>query len=209
MLVAGELVVPFRVVTSVGRQLRETDHATSLGHEWAELIHIGTRSTSGVERVDEMVVGACHDAELRVVVINNGFPRVFHPIAATDEVPAGRSALQAGRVDRRPFHPPLAAQVQTHRRAEEFSHRRREQQPPRRFLKRGEVGNLLQSQLRDERRIVGQVDRQAPIVGLQKLLQHQAGEELMLRELLGTIPMGVLRQCPLCRCQRRQNDCPR
>jgi hypothetical protein len=203
MLVASELVVTFRIVTGIGRQLREAYEPSRGGHERAELSDIGTGTTAGAQRKHEMIVGTADHAQLGVMMVNDCFPGVFHPTSAAHEVATGTGAFQAGRVDRRAFYPPSPAQLQADGGLEEFSRRCCSQQATRRLLKRGEVGNLPESQHRHEGRIVGQMGRQAPVVGSQKVLQHEAGEELMLRELFGTIPMCVLRKCPPRCCQRR------
>ena len=74
------------------------------------------------------------------------------------------------------------------------------------FLQRGEVRHAAQTQDLSERRMIDQVSHDAAVVGLQEVLQHQAGKQLMLRKLLGTVRMRVQRQhLPRCR-QRRTNN---
>jgi hypothetical protein len=49
----------------------------------------------------------------------------------------------------------------------------------------------------------------AAVVRLEEVFQHQAGEELMLRELLGTEPVRVRGERPPRGRKRRQNHRPR
>lgn len=109
-LLAGELVIGFRIVAGIGHELRESHDARGLGKQGAELIDIGTGAASGSEREEEVIVDSRNHAQLGEVVINHGFPRVSHLFAAADEVAARRGALEAGRIDGRPLHPFLATQ---------------------------------------------------------------------------------------------------
>ncbi len=49
----------------------------------------------------------------------------------------------------------------------------------------------------------GRMGHDSPMVRLQKVLQHETGEQLMLREHFGTIRTRVEWQHALCRQQRR------
>jgi hypothetical protein len=77
------------------------------------------------------------------------------------------------------------AHVHSHGRRQQLAGRRFLQQPLGRLFDRREMRNLVQLQRRDERWMIRQVRNDATVVGLQKVLQRQAGKELMLRELLG------------------------
>lgn len=131
------------------------------------------------------------DAELGEVMINDGFPGRSYPLAAPDEVAAGGTRFQTGRVDRRATNAAFAPQVLEDRRVQQASGRRCRQQSAGRLLQRGIVGHAGQAQGLDQRRTVRQMSDQAAIVGLEKALQHQAREELVLRELLRTVAMRV------------------
>ena len=154
---------------------------------------------------NEMIVRATHQAQLGVMVINHGFPGVSHALAAADEVATGTTAFEARRIDRRAFHPLPPAQVQANGGLQKSPRRPREQQAMRGFLEGGEVGNLLQFQNGKQRRMVFKMGRQAAVVGPQEVLQHQAGEQLVLRELLGTVAVRMLRQRPPRRSQGGQH----
>src|SRR5882724_12273484 len=145
----------------------------------------------------KMTTGIADHAELGVTMINHGLPRLSDPAAATHEVAAGRAALQPGRVDRGTLDPSLAAHLKTNRRVQEAPGASRSQQSSRRLLQSCKVRNPLQAEGLDQRRAVGQMRYNATIVGLEKVLQHQAGEKLMLGELLGAVAMRVQRQGPL------------
>ena len=205
VLVARKAVVGLRVIPGIGRHLRQPYDPQCFGHQRTELVDIGPRTATGLRGENEMIVRATHQAQFGITMINHGFPRVSLAVAAVDEVAARTTAFEARRIDRRALHPSLAAQVQANGGLQQSSRRPRWQQAARGFLKSGEVGNLLQFQSGKQRRIVLEMGRQAAIVGPQKVLQHQAGEQLMLRELLGTVAVSILRQRPPRRSQRRQN----
>ena len=205
VLVARKAVVGFGVEPGIGRQVRDPHDPQCFGHQRTELIDVGPRTATGLRGEDEMIVRATHQPQFGIAMIDHGFPRVSHAVAAADEVTAGTTAFQARGIDRRPLHPSLAAQVESDGGFEQFSSGRREQQAARGFLKGGEVGNLLQSQNGEQRRIVPEMGRQAAVVGPQKVLQHQAGKQLMLRELPGTATVRILGQRPPRRRQRRQH----
>ena len=196
VLVARELVIGFGIVTGIGRQLGQLYDPQCFGHERTELVDVGPRSATGLRGEDEMIVGATHQAQLGIMMINHGFPRVSHALAAADEVAAGTTAFEARRIDRRAFHPSPPAHVQANGGLQKSPRRPRKQQAMRSFLEGGEVGNLLQFQRGEQRRMVLEMGRQAAVVGPQKVLQHQAGEQLVLRELLGTTAVSMLRQRP-------------
>ncbi len=183
--------------------MREPHDPRGLGKERAELIDVGPRTTPGIERENEVIVDPADDAQLGEVVINHGFPRAIHPLAATDEVATRARAFQTRGIDGRPLHPFLATQMEPHGGRQKFSNGRRPQQPLRRFLERGEVWDHAQFQQVAERGMVFELGRQAAVVDLQKVLEHQAREELVLRELLGTEAVRVIGQRPPRRRQRR------
>ena len=56
---------------------------------------------------------------------------------------------------------------------------------------------------------IAQQGRQLAIVELQELFQHQAGEQLRLRELLGAESMAIIRQAQTARQMRDDEHSPR
>jgi hypothetical protein len=56
------------------------------------------------------------------------------------------------------------------------------------------VGHELQVQQDEKRRMVFKMGHHAAIIGFEKVLQHQAGKQLMLGKLLGTANMTIERQ---------------
>ena len=77
------------------------------------------------------------------------------------------------------------------------------QQVPAGLLQRREVRHAVEPEHFAQFRMIGQMRDDAPIVGLQEVLQHQTGEQLMLRELLRTVGMRVEWQHALSRDERR------
>ena len=86
-------------------------------------------------------------------------------------------------------HPPNARQLE---------------QPSRRFLERREIGRRRQIDYCSQGRAVRQQTFRPAVIQLQKFLEHQAGEQLMLRELLGAATMTVGRQAASSHATRHQ-----
>jgi hypothetical protein len=84
--------------------------------------------------------------------------------------------------------------VKANRPFQQSSRRGALQQPLGRLLQRGEVGDVGEVQRLDQRRMVRQMSNDAPVVGPQEVLQRQASEQLMLRELLRTAGVRIRRQ---------------
>ena len=71
------------------------------------------------------------------------------------------------------------------------------------FLQRREMRHTVEAQSLAQLRMVRQLCNDATIIGLEEVLQHQAGEQLMLREFLGTVRVRVEWQHALCGDKRR------
>jgi len=140
------------------------------------------------------------------MVINDRFPGRSRRSPTADEVAARHAAFQAGRVDGSPCHPPFAAHLLLHRGIEQAFGRPTRQQPSCRFLQRRVVWHASQPNRLDQRRAIGKLGHHAPIVRFEKVLEHQAGKELMLRERLGAVAMRIERQGVLRGRQSGQQD---
>ena len=115
--------------------------------------------------------------------------------------------LETGAVDCREFHPTLHQLVlhsTVDRLVQESLGPTRAEQPVVRLLKGGEVWNCLQPDRSCQCWRVGQQGREFAIIQPQKLLEHQAGEQLWLRKLLGTEQVGIDTQTPLANAVRGQ-----
>ena len=205
ILVASEDMIGFRVIAGIGHHPRQTDSPQSFGNEWPKLVGVGSRSTAHLICQNEMIAGVADHAQLGIAMINDCFPGLRGANPPLDEVATCARALQTGRVNRRRANPPAATRAKPRCGVEQALGIGGRQQPPRGFLQRGEVWNAAQCQQSRQRRVVFQVRHDAPIIGPQKVLQRQAGEQLMLGECLGTVLVGVLRQRLLRCCQRRQH----
>ena len=122
---------------------------------------------------------------------------------ATHEVAAGRRAFQACRVDGRRSDATAAAVVQANRAFQHALHGLRRQQVPTGLLQRREVRHSLEPQHLAEIRMISELCDHASIIGLPEVLQHQTGEQLMLREHLGAVAMSVEWQYALGCVERR------
>jgi hypothetical protein len=72
---------------------------------------------------------------------------------------------------------------------QQASHQWHKQESLRGLLQGGEMRNLCQPQKLSKIRVIGEKLRYAPIVGLEKDLQNEAGKQLRLRVDLWTEPM--------------------
>src|SRR5712671_3771936 len=89
------------------------------GQERPEVGHIGLRSATLIRGKNEVRLHVAHDAQLRITMIDHGFPRAAHVPPPVDEVAAGGTRFQSGRIDRGPWHTPLATQMLADRRVEQ------------------------------------------------------------------------------------------
>ena len=183
--------------------------ASAAVSERPEVGHVGFRSATLLRGENEMRLDVTDDTEFGKAMINNGFPRTPDVSSTPHEVAAGGSRFQPGGVDRGPRERVACGPCVLDRRVEQAPGRRGGEQTSRRFLQRRVVRNRAELQRLKQRRTIGQMSHHAPIVGLQKALQHQTGKELMLRELLRAVAMRVERQRPLGSRQRRQQHCAR
>jgi len=207
--VACKVVIAFGVVSRVGADPQQAHPTSGFDNQRSKLVHIRPWSATRMQRENKMTSRVAHQAQLRVAMINDRFPGACDAISTSHEVRAGTAAFQAGGVRGRRFNAPLAAEVQPDRGSQQPPHLGQRQQPTRRLLHRREVGHRAEIQDRHQRRMIGQMSHEPTIVRFEKVLQHQAGEQLMLRELLGTARMGIQWQRPPRHRQRRSYDCLR
>ena len=131
--------------------------------------------------------------------------------AAADKVTAGVVRLEAAAVDGRQLDAPAQQSGlagKSHGFVEQSIGRAAGEQSVGRLLQRGEMRHALQVDSRSQFRAVGQQRRQAAIVNPHKLLEHKAGEQLMLRELFRAEAMCILGQRPPARLVRHQQHPP-
>ncbi len=129
------------------------------------------------------------------------FSRLFSPLgkvaavvlrlesAAVHRSQSGTAAQQFGTLGTR------------ERGGEQTPERRQNQQPIGRFLQRREVRHLLQLDRRSQRLAIRQQADRATVGKTVVVLQHQAGEQLVLRERFRAESMGIRRQRFLCHSQ--------
>lgn len=189
---AGKAMVRFRVVSGVGIDPRQTHPPQSFHDQRPKLVHVWPRTTAGAQRQNEVVFVA-HHSQLRKMMINDRFPRACDALTTAHEVAAGAAAFQAGGVDGRGLYASATAEVQSDRRPQNPTHLGHRQQPTRCLLNRREVWHRAEIQQRHQCRMIGQMSHEPPIVRFEKVLQHQASEQLMLRELLRTARMRISR----------------
>ncbi len=142
-------------------------------------------------------------------MINDCFPGASNLFAAASEVRTRCPTLQTSGIDRGRRNALASSHLLSNRCVQQASSRLDGEQSPGGLLNRCVVRNTLQFYDFDQCRMVGQVGNNASIVGFEKVLQNQAGEELMLREDLRTILMRVGRERPTRSGQRCQHDLSR
>ena len=209
VILAGETMIEFGVVAGVSSHARESYALECIDKEWAKLVHIGARAAAGVEGENEMIARIADDAQFGIAVINDGFPGASDLFAPANEIGVRRPAWQPRAVNGRRPHATTSPHLLSHGRVQQASGGLNSQQSTPRFLQRRKVQNPLEFKRLDQCWMVGQVFDDASIVGFQKVLEHQAGEELMLSKNLGAIPVCVSRQRTAGNRQRGQHHLSR
>ena len=202
-------MVRFGVIAGIGDQPQQAHDLLGFVQQRLQFVHVGAWPAIGQQAQDEVGLHVADETQLRVTMINDGFPGARDAIPPPHEIGAGTGGLHAGGVGGGGFDAPLSAVMLPHRRVQELAHAGKRQQTPRSFLQRGEVRNAAQLQQLAKRRMIGQMGHHTSIIRLQEVLQHQTGEQLMLGELLGAATMRVRRQRAPRHGQRRQHNLPR
>lgn len=198
-LVPRQLVIGFAVETGVRGDGFQPRSGVRFAQQGLEVAEVGPRPLAGPSRQDEMTRGLAGQAQLRITVIDHPpfspvFSSYFPPLG---EVATGMSRLESTGVDCRQADA-AAKQLRLpgplDRRGQQTPERGYRQQAIGRLLQRREVRDFFQSNRLGQRIAVCQQADRAAIGQIVKVLQHQTGKQLMLRECLGTEPMRIRRQ---------------
>jgi len=194
-------VVGFRIVAGIGQCRVDSDVAECRVEQRNKAIGVDARTTTG-ENADHEVSAAIEGGfQFRIAAVSDGLPMLCAAVATTDVVAAGMTAVQTGRVESRSLDAFSAFEEAANGGAEESLRHGTAQQASRSFLQRGEVGHGRQADNVSQVRVLDQMHGDAAIVGFEKCLEDQAGEQLRLCVFLRTETMRVIRQRGASRCQ--------
>ncbi len=191
VVIAGKPMIGLGVVASIGSHQREANPLESVGNERTKLVYIGSRTAASVEGQNEMIARIADHAQFGIAMINDCFPGTSDLFAAANEVRTRRPALQTRGINCGGRDASASAHLLPDGRVQQAPGRLRGEQSSRGFLQRCEVGNTFEFHNLNQCRVIGQVGDNASIVGLEEVLQYQAGEELMLRKHFGTVSMRI------------------
>jgi hypothetical protein len=193
----GRPVDPLGVEVGVGQQRPDPRPPHRLRKRPPELHQVGARAPAGHRREDQVAVAIDHEDDLGEVGVSPDGIGVSAAGPPLDVVAAGVPRLHAGAIDGRQRDAPLPDAVPQGALEDGVEHlpaRDGGQEPHGGLLEGGIVRHRAQADLAAEFGIIGQVRRQPAVVEAQELLEHQAGQELGLGELLGAEPVPMRRQ---------------
>lgn len=202
------LMDPLGVEPGVGQETRDRQPPPSLRDGRLPTVGVRRRTAAGRRRQDEMTAAIANDCHLRERAIGRRLPfsgksALFR--APTDEVFARAMRFEAAGVDRLRANAAgnqSPASGPRDRLVEHVPHALGAQQAPRSLLQRGVVRHAIQLQHFAQRGLFEQQRLHAAIVASAKLLEHQTGEQPMLRERLRATTMRIRRQRSSRRLQR-------
>ena len=195
---AGADMNPFGVEVGIGQEGLDPRAADCLTEGLAELHQVAGRPPPRDRREDQVAVAVDHEDDLGVVRVSPvpiGIP-VGLPLGV---VAADVSRLHPRAVDGRQADPPLPHPMLQGLLVHGVEHATAghgRQESLRRLLEGGEVGDGLQGDQAAEVGMVGEVLAQPAVVEARELLEHQAGQELRLGELLGAELVSVRGHSP-------------
>ena len=193
---ASVLVSRLAVVAGIGEQRLDRRAAGRLLQCQTVMLVVRPRANSGNDRQNHMTGTIADEARLGKAatlppLVFPGFLAPFRVVRA--DVPT----LEARAVDGRQLHSTLH-QFGFHRAVDRFVEQlpggHRNEQSPGRFLEGRIVRDPIEFDRPGKARRIGQQRSQLAIVQLQEFLQHQAGKQLRLRELLRTEAVRVRAQ---------------
>jgi hypothetical protein len=179
---------PLRVEVRVGQQRPDPGPADSLPQGRAELHQVRTWPSTGDCGENHVAAAVDHEDDLRELGVSRGLVVVSALRTTLGVVPAGVPRLQARAIDSRQRDTLLADPVVQRPLEHGVEHpprRRGRQQSLGRLLEGREVRHCPQPDLAGQVGVVDEMLGQTAVVEVRELLEHQAGQQLGLSELLG------------------------
>jgi hypothetical protein len=187
-------VDPLGIEVGVGQQRDDPGAANRLAQRPAELHKVGARTPTRHCGQDYVAEAVDHQDHLGVLGVSDVLVAVSAMRATLDIVSAGVPRLQAravhGRQRNTSLADPVAQRLLEHS-VEHLSAWDGGQQPNRGLLEGGEVGHGYHADLTGKVFVVAEVSGQTAVIEAQELLEHQAGQQLVLSKLLGTELVSV------------------
>ena len=188
---------PLRVEVRVGQQCSDLGPAHGLPQSGTELHQVRTWPSTGDCGEDHVTAAIDHEDDLRELGVSRDLVAISALRTTLDVVPAGVPRLQACAIDSRQRDTPLADSVvqrPLEHRVEHPARRRGRQQSLGSLLEGREVRHCSQPDLAGKVGVVDEMLGQTPVVEVRELLEHQAGQQLRLSELLGAELVSVCRK---------------
>ena len=194
VVVAGIGVIPFAVIAGVTDAMTDRRVRDQFIEHFRQFIHIRPRAASGDQREDQMRSTIDDQAHLGKTLVRGGLPEVWFTRSATHEVSAGAGRVHPRAVGGGQRNHVAPVHLQRYARVQQLPHVRQAQQTLLGLMQGGEMRHLLESDRLADRRHVVQAGLDASVVGLEQPHQDQAGEQLVLGELLGRKLVRIGRQ---------------
>lgn len=189
-------VDPLGIEVRIGQERPDPGPADGLHQGCPELHQVRPRAPTRHRGQDQVAGAIDHEDDLRVRGISRLLVAVPAARAALDVVPARVPRLQPRAIDGGQRDASLADSVPhcpLEHRVEHRSARDGRQESGGGLPESGEVEDGPHADLAGKLWVVGQMIGQAAVVEAQELLEHQAGQQLGLGELLGAVLVSVRR----------------
>jgi len=207
VLVACVAVIGFRIESGIAQDrvgLNVHEHRIQKRNKPIDIGAGATADQSGKHQMARAIEGRF---ELGVATVSHGLPLFCGTVAASDVVQAAVTAVQAGRVEGDPSQVATPFQETLDRGLEESARPGGFEEPVAGLLEGGKVRHGAEAQMPAQGIEVPKQDGQAAVIGFEKGLQDQAGEELWLRVFFGAVPVRVEPQAA--RTHSQGNSCHR
>jgi hypothetical protein len=181
-------VDPLGIEVRVGQQRDDPGASDRLAQRPTKLHQVGARTPTRHRGQDHVALAVDHEDDLGVLGVSDVLVAISAMRATLDVVSAGVPRLQARAVHGRQRDASLAdavAQCPIEHGVEHLSARDGCQQPNRSLLEGREVRHGFHADLAGKVGVVAKVRGEAAVVEAQELLEHQAGQQLVLSKLLG------------------------
>jgi len=209
---AKQLMVVGRVESGVQHHVLHAHVGFNLRHHPIELVDVRRWTLRCHHAQDRVAHGADNQHQLSVSLVGNPFFRpiwiTFAAVAAMDVIAAGMAGIKTAGITGGVGHVAPALKNAVNRIGQELAHSGQREQPTARLLQRCPMGHALEADRFAQVRGVEQKLPDAAVVLFLELLEHEAGKEPRLRELLGTVYVGVVAEGFLAGGQRDHRHLP-
>jgi hypothetical protein len=215
-IVPQQLVHPLRVVSRVKQGRAHSSTRERIDHDAIQMRDVRRRAARGMAGQNEVRATVHHQSHLRKPTIRRGLTSRISLVLGVSRATAHEVTTRVPRLESAGIHrddrgrsaqqPALHGLL--HHRLEHRAGGGTPQQSRGGLLQRGEVRDTREADGLAQIRTVGEECGHAAIIQIEHRLEHEAREELRLRESLGAEAMGVGRKRLFCNRQRRAHHLP-